>query len=181
MFFVLTHPPLPSSPLPIQAIPALLQGRDILGSARTGSGKTLAFLIPAIEMLTKANFKPRNGTGVVIIAPTRELALQIYGVAAELLKFHNHTFGIVMGGANRSTEAEKLLNGVNLLVATPGRLLDHLQNTRGFLFNNLKVLIIDEADRILQIGFEEEIHQIVRILPKGTVSRSHVVYVEVGD
>jgi ATP-dependent RNA helicase DDX18/HAS1 len=73
-----------------------------------------------------------------------------------------------MGGANRATEVEKLLNGVNLLIATPGRLLDHLQNTRGFLFNNLKALIIDEADRILQIGFEEEMHQIVKILPKGS-------------
>jgi ATP-dependent RNA helicase DDX18/HAS1 len=153
-----------------KSIPALLLGRDLLGSARTGSGKTLAFLIPAIELLVKANFKPRNGTGAIVIAPTRELALQIYGVASELLKYHNHTFGIVMGGANRATEVEKLLNGVNLLIATPGRLLDHLQNTRGFLFNNLKALIIDEADRILQIGFEEEMHQIVKILPKGSYS-----------
>lgn len=104
-----------------------LTGRDILGAAKTGSGKTLAFLIPAIEMLYKLKFKPRNGTGVIIISPTRELALQIFGVAKELLKYHNQTFGIVMGGANRKAEADKLCKGVNLIVATPGRLLDHLQ------------------------------------------------------
>ncbi len=71
-----------------------------------------------------------------------------------------------MGGANRRTEAERLVKGVNLVVATPGRLLDHLQNTAGFVYKNLKALVIDEADRILEIGFEEEMRQIVRILPK---------------
>ncbi|KAJ3124721.1 ATP-dependent RNA helicase [Nowakowskiella sp. JEL0407] len=149
-----------------RSIPAALTGRDILGAAKTGSGKTLAFLIPAIEMLHKLKFKPRNGTGVLIISPTRELALQIFGVANELLKYHHHTFGIVMGGANRKAEVEKLGKGVNLLVATPGRLLDHLQNTKAFIFKNLKMLVIDEADRILEVGFEEEMHQIIKVLPK---------------
>ncbi len=74
--------------------------------------------------------------------------------------------GLVIGGANRRTEAEKLVKGVNLLVATPGRLLDHLQNTSGFVYRNLACLVIDEADRILEIGFEEEMRQIIRILPK---------------
>ena len=106
------------------------------------------------------------GTGVVVVSPTRELALQIFGVAKELLAHHQHTFGIVIGGANRKAEADKLVKGVNLLIATPGRLLDHLQNTRGFVFKNLKALVIDEADRILEIGFEEEMRQIVKILPK---------------
>ena len=114
-----------------KSIPAALTGRDILGAAKTGSGKTLAFLIPAIEILHKLSFKPRNGTGVLIISPTRELALQIFGVAKELMEHHSQTFGIIMGGANRKAEAEKLQKGVNLLVATPGRLLDHLQNTKG--------------------------------------------------
>lgn len=71
-----------------------------------------------------------------------------------------------MGGANRRAEAERLVKGVNLLVATPGRLLDHLQNTKGFVVHNLEALVIDEADRILEIGFEEEVRQIVRLLPK---------------
>ncbi|KAI8913343.1 P-loop containing nucleoside triphosphate hydrolase protein, partial [Gorgonomyces haynaldii] len=149
-----------------RSIPAAMTGRDILGAAKTGSGKTLAFLIPAVEMLYKLQFKPRNGTGILIISPTRELALQIFGVAKELLEAHSQTFGIVMGGANRKAEAEKLKKGVNLLVATPGRLLDHLQNTKGFIFKNLKMLIIDEADRILQEGFEREMHQIISLLPK---------------
>lgn len=107
------------------------------------------------------------GTGVIVISPTRELALQIFGVAKELLKYHHQTFGIVMGGANRKAEAEKLGKGVNLLIATPGRLLDHLQNTKGFVVKNLKCLVIDEADRILEVGFEEEMHQIIKLLPKG--------------
>ncbi|KXG53087.1 protein of unknown function DUF4217 [Penicillium griseofulvum] len=149
-----------------RTVPPLLAGRDVLGAAKTGSGKTLAFLLPAIEMLHALRFKPRNGTGVLVVSPTRELALQIFGVARELMAHHSQTYGIVIGGANRRAEAEKLMKGVNLLIATPGRLLDHLQNTQGFIFKNLKTLVIDEADRILEVGFEDEMRQIVKILPK---------------
>ena len=169
-----------------RGIPALLAGKDVLGAAKTGSGKTLAFLIPAIEILHALRFKPRNGvsdpsstlvaliyctdkpkgTGVIVVSPTRELALQIFGVARELMAHHSQTYGIVMGGANRRAEAEKLQKGVNLLIATPGRLLDHLQNTSGFVFKNIKAFVIDEADRILEVGFEDEMRQIVKILPK---------------
>jgi ATP-dependent RNA helicase DDX18/HAS1 len=137
-----------------RSIPPLLAGRDVLGAAKTGAGKTLAFLIPAVEMLSALRFKPRNGTGVIVVSPTRELALQIFGVARELMAHHSQTYGTVIGGANRRAEAEKLTKGVNLLIATPGRLLDHLQNTRGFVFKNVKALVIDEADRILEVGFE---------------------------
>lgn len=105
------------------------------------------------------------GTGVLVVSPTRELALQIFGVARELMAHHSQTYGIVIGGANRRAEADKLVKGVNLLIATPGRLLDHLQNTQGFVFKNLKTLVIDEADRILEVGFEDEMRQIVKILP----------------
>ncbi|MCJ1352555.1 MAG: ATP-dependent RNA helicase [Icmadophila ericetorum] len=149
-----------------RGIPPLLAGRDVLGAAKTGSGKTLAFLIPAVEMLSALKFKPRNGTGVIVVSPTRELALQIFGVARELMAHHSQTYGIVIGGAARRPEAEKLAKGVNLLIATPGRLLDHLQNTPGFVYKNIKALIIDEADRILEVGFEDEMRQIVKILPK---------------
>ncbi|KAI5450442.1 ATP-dependent RNA helicase [Naganishia albida] len=149
-----------------RTIPPLLAGRDVLGAARTGSGKTLAFLIPSIELLSSLKFKPANGTGVVILTPTRELALQIYGVAKDLMENHSQTYGILMGGANRKAEADKLVKGVNLIVATPGRLLDHLRNTKGFVFKNLKALIIDEADRILEVGFEEEMKSIIALLPK---------------
>ncbi|KAJ9091263.1 ATP-dependent RNA helicase [Naganishia cerealis] len=149
-----------------RTIPPLLAGRDVLGAARTGSGKTLAFLLPSIELLSSLKFKPANGTGVIVLTPTRELALQIYGVAKDLMESHSQTYGILMGGANRKAEADKLVKGVNLIVATPGRLLDHLRNTKGFVFKNLKALIIDEADRILEVGFEEEMKAIIALLPK---------------
>ncbi|KAI0397210.1 P-loop containing nucleoside triphosphate hydrolase protein [Xylariaceae sp. FL0594] len=153
------------TPIQRRAIPPLLAGRDVLGAAKTGSGKTLSFLIPAIEMLHSLRFKPRNGTGAIVISPTRELALQIFQVACELMKHHSQTYGIVIGGANRRAEADKLGKGVNLLIATPGRLLDHLQNTQGFVYKNLRTLVIDEADRILEVGFEDEMRQIIKILP----------------
>ena len=144
----------------------LMAGKDVLGAAKTGSGKTLAFLVPAVEMLHALRFKPRNGTGVIVVSPTRELALQIFGVARELMSHHSQTYGIVIGGANRRAEAEKLQKGVNLIIATPGRLLDHLQNTQGFVYKNIKALVIDEADRILEVGFEDEMRQIVKMLPR---------------
>lgn len=149
-----------------RAIPPLLLGKDVLGAARTGSGKTLAFLIPAVELLYHISFMPRNGTGVVVICPTRELAIQTHAVAKDLLKYHTQTLGLVIGGSARRGEAERLAKGANLLVATPGRLLDHLQNTKGFIYKNLKCLMIDEADRILEANFEEEMKQIIKLLPK---------------
>ncbi|XP_061364660.1 DEAD-box ATP-dependent RNA helicase 27-like [Gastrolobium bilobum] len=149
-----------------RAIPPLLIGKDVLGAARTGAGKTLAFLIPAVELLYNIQFTPRNGTGVVVICPTRELAIQTHAVAKELLKYHSQTLGLVIGGSGRKGEAERIVKGVNLLVATPGRLLDHLQNTKGFIYKNLKCLMIDEADRILEANFEEEMKQIINLLPK---------------
>jgi ATP-dependent RNA helicase DDX18/HAS1 len=151
-----------------KSVAALLAGKDLLGAAKTGSGKTLAFVVPAVELLSKVQFTSRNGTGCIIISPTRELSLQIYGVLRELCGHaqHSQTHGLVIGGANRRAEAERLAKGVNILVATPGRLLDHLQNTKGFVFRNLQMLVIDEADRILEQGFEQEMHQIVKALPK---------------
>jgi ATP-dependent RNA helicase DDX18/HAS1 len=151
-----------------QAIPPLLMGKDLIGAAKTGSGKTLAFLIPCLELLHKSRFTPKNGTGVIVIAPTRELAMQIYGVLQELCSNgkHSQTYGLIMGGANRKTEAEKLARGVNIIVCTPGRLLDHLQNSKGFVFRNLLALVMDEADRILEQGFEDDLRAILKFLPK---------------
>ncbi|XP_010465969.1 PREDICTED: DEAD-box ATP-dependent RNA helicase 51 [Camelina sativa] len=148
------------------SIKPLLEGKDVLGAARTGSGKTLAFLIPAVELLYKENFSPRNGSGVIVICPTRELAIQTKNVAEELLKHHSQTVGMVIGGNNRRSEAQRLANGANLLIATPGRLLDHLHNTKGFIYKHLKCLVIDEADRILEENFEEDMNKILKILPK---------------
>ncbi|KAF7992744.1 hypothetical protein HCN44_005088 [Aphidius gifuensis] len=149
-----------------KAIPPLLEGRDVVGAAKTGSGKTLAFLIPAVELIYKIKFMPRNGTGCIIISPTRELAMQTFGVLRQLMKYHYHTYGLIIGGTSRQTEQQKLAKGVNIVVATPGRLLDHLQNTPDFLYKNLQCLVLDEADRILDIGFEEDLKQIIKLLPK---------------
>lgn len=150
------------------SIPPLLAGKDLIGAAKTGSGKTLAFLIPVVELLYLSKFTGRNGTGAIIISPTRELAMQIYGVCKDLCTEgkHNQTYGLVIGGANRKTEADKLVKGVNIVVATPGRLLDHLQNTKGFVYRNLLALVMDEADRILEQGFEDDLRAIIKCLPK---------------
>ncbi|KAK1643256.1 hypothetical protein QYE76_061061 [Lolium multiflorum] len=156
-----------------RSIPPLLEGRDVMGAAKTGSGKTLAFLVPAIEMLYNLRFSPRNGTGVVVVCPTRELAIQTHNVAKKLMKYHSQTLGYVIGGNSWRGEADQLVKGVNLLVATPGRLLDHLQNTKGFIYKSLKCLIIDEADRILEQNFEEDMKQIFRHLPR---SRQTVLF-----
>ena len=108
----------------------------------------------------------RNGTGAIILSPTRELAMQTFGVLKELMENHSQTFGLIMGGSDRKAEAKKLQNGINILVATPGRLLDHLQNTANFMVKNLMCFCIDEADRILEVGFEEEMKSIVKLIPK---------------
>ncbi|GJN22983.1 hypothetical protein PR202_gb10595 [Eleusine coracana subsp. coracana] len=147
-----------------RSIPHLLEGKDVMGAAKTGSGKTLAFLIPAIELLYQLHFSSRNGTGVIVVCPTRELAIQTYNVAKELMKNHSQTLGFVIGGNNRRSEADQLARGVNLLVATPGRLLDHLQNTKGFIYKRLKV------EKFAKLSFE-----------KNEESKEKPVYVGVDD
>lgn len=151
-----------------RSIPECLAGSDFVGAAKTGSGKTLAFLIPIVELLTKVQFTRKQGAGAIVISPTRELSLQTYGVLRDLMDAtgYTQTHGLIMGGANRKAEAEKLAKGVNILIATPGRLHDHLANTKGFNYQRLLLLVIDEADRILEQGFEEDMLQIVKHLPR---------------
>lgn len=144
----------------------LLNGRDLVGAAKTGSGKTLAFLIPALQLLDNLKFSQRNGTGIIILSPVRELAQQTYDVTMKLCTFSKKTVSLIIGGSNRKIEQIKLKNGVNIIIATPGRLLDHLLNTEDFNFQNLQMLVIDEADQILKQGFEEEMNEILKILPQ---------------
>jgi ATP-dependent RNA helicase DDX18/HAS1 len=146
-------------------IPLQICGFDLLCSARTGSGKTLAFSIPIIEFILTLGWKKENGLGAIILSPTRELTLQNYYILRDLLKYHEINVGILMGGANRKTETEKIKSGIVIVAATPGRLLDHLKLTKGFKINNLQILILDEADRCMEIGFEEEMIEIFKILP----------------
>jgi ATP-dependent RNA helicase DDX18/HAS1 len=151
-----------------RSIPECLAGNDLVGAAKTGSGKTLAFLIPIVELLHRIQFTRQQGTGAIVISPTRELSLQIYGVLRDIIEYGHfqQTHGLIMGGANRKAEADKLSKGVNILICTPGRLHDHLANTKGFIVSRLQMLVIDEADRILEQGFEEDMKQIIALLPK---------------
>ncbi|KAJ1293153.1 hypothetical protein BS78_01G046300 [Paspalum vaginatum] len=103
-----------------RSIPHLLDATDVMGTAKTGSGKTLAFLIPAIELLHQLRFSPGDGTGVIVVCPTRELAIQTHNVAKELMKYHSQTLGYVIGGNNRRSEVDQLLKGVNLLLPQAG-------------------------------------------------------------
>ncbi|KAG1769818.1 DEAD-domain-containing protein [Suillus occidentalis] len=147
------------------SIPVSLKGKDVLAAARTGSGKTLAFLIPTLEILYRRKWGPQGWLGAVIISPTRELAVQIFDVLRSVGAFHTFSAGLVIGGKNLKDERERLAR-MNILVATPGRLLQHMDQTFGFECDNLQVLILDEADRILDMGFAKTLSALLSHLPK---------------
>eukprot|EP00742_Colponemidia_sp_Colp-10_P006076 GILJ01006502.1.p1 GENE.GILJ01006502.1~~GILJ01006502.1.p1 ORF type:complete len:882 (+),score=196.31 GILJ01006502.1:48-2693(+) len=146
------------------AIPHALTNRDILGAARTGSGKTLAFLIPIIEKLYRHKWTPLDGLGALILSPTRELSMQIFEVLRQFACFHDLSAGLVIGGKDLRSEQERILR-MNILICTPGRLLQHMDETPGFDCSNLQILVLDEADRILDLGFEKTVNAIVANLP----------------
>ncbi|GBP94302.1 ATP-dependent RNA helicase HAS1 [Eumeta japonica] len=156
-----------TKPTRIQALtlPHLLLSKDLIGAAKTGSGKTLAYLIPVLNILIKLGFRQKHGTGSIILAPTRELALQIYGQLNKLLAEVELTCALIVGGEKKKKEIDLLSTGVNIVVATPGRLLDHLTNTEAFVYKNLKCLVVDEADKLLEAGFERCITAIIQHLP----------------
>lgn len=150
------------------AIPLILSGRDVLVNAGTGTGKTMVYLAPIIHALQSYS-SPRltrnDGTLALVLVPTRELCAQVCGVAEQVLhRFHWLVPGCVMGGEKRSKEKARLRKGVTILVATPGRLLDHLSNTASFRHHRLSWLVFDEADRLLDLGFEKDIEAILNIL-----------------
>ncbi|KAL2267395.1 hypothetical protein VTJ83DRAFT_4672 [Remersonia thermophila] len=147
------------------AIPLALKGHDILGAAKTGSGKTLAFLVPVLEKLYHARWTEYDGLGALIISPTRELAVQIFEVLRKVGRHHYFSAGLVIGGKSLKEEAERL-GRMNILVCTPGRMLQHLDQTAGFDVNNLQVLVLDEADRIMDMGFQSAVDALVEHLPK---------------
>ncbi|KAL8223298.1 hypothetical protein R6Q57_020697 [Mikania cordata] len=150
-----------------EAIPVILSGRHVLVNAATGTGKTLTYLAPVIHQLQKYDTKIQrsDGTFALVIVPTHELCMQVYENLHNLLhRFHWIVPGYIMGGENRSKEKARLRKGISILVATPGRLLDHLKHTSSFVFKNLRWIIFDEADRILELGFGKEIEEILDIL-----------------
>ena len=151
------------------AIPPVLEGRDVLAQAPTGTGKTLAYLAPLVQELKSRPERIRREEGAlaIVVVPTRELSLQVFQVASRLLKrFHWIVPGVVMGGEKRTREKARLRKGINILVATPGRLLDHLENTEAFTVSELRYLVLDEADRLLDMGFEEQIAKAVAALDR---------------
>jgi len=150
-----------------KAIPLALKGNDILGAAKTGSGKTLAFVIPVLENLYRRQFVGGDaGLGAMIISPTRELALQIFEVLRKIGK-QGHMFaaGLIIGGKSLQDE-QRALTRMNIVVCTPGRMLQHLSQTATFNVDNLQMLVLDEADRIMDMGFKRDVDAIIEYLPK---------------
>lgn len=143
-----------------KCIPLALKGEDIMGTARTGSGKTLAFLVPVIERLVHSNITGLDGLAALIISPTRELAVQIFEVLTKIGKHNSFSAGLVTGGKDVQYEKERVAR-MNILVGTPGRVSQHLNETFGMDTSNLQVLVLDEADRCLDMGFKKQIDSIV--------------------
>lgn len=158
------------------AIPHALAGRDMLAEARTGSGKTLAFLVPVLETLFRERFTPgMDGVGALIISPVRELAYQIFQVLKEVGRNHDFAAGCVVGGRDLAAE-QKGLGRMNVLVSTPGRLVQHLEESVNFDLAQLKVLVLDEADRILDLGFKESMASVLESLPSGEKKRQSLLF-----
>lgn len=156
-----------TKPSPIQsaAIPIALLGKDIIAGAVTGSGKTAAFMIPIIERLL---YKPAQiaSTRVIVLTPTRELAIQVSDVGKNIAKFVNGiTFGLAVGGLNLRQQEQSLKTRPDIVVATPGRFIDHIRNSPSFSVDAVEILVIDEADRMLEDGFQEELQEIMSLIP----------------
>ena len=146
------------------SIPLSLKGYDVLGAAKTGSGKTLAFLIPVLEKLYRERWTEYDGLGALIISPTRELAMQIYEVLTQIGAHTSFSAGLVIGGKDVKFELERLAR-INILIGTPGRILQHMDQAVGFNTSNLQIFVLDEADRCLDMGFKKTLDAIVSNLP----------------
>jgi len=141
-----------------------LNGRDIIGLAETGSGKTGAFCIPVLQALLENPI--RGAVFGVVLAPTRELAFQIHTVVEGLGTTMGATSLCIVGGVPVTQQSIALGRNPHIIVATPGRLLDHLTNTKGFNLNNLQYLVLDEADRMLSLDFEQELNELLQVIPE---------------
>ncbi|CCJ30841.1 unnamed protein product [Pneumocystis jirovecii] len=148
-----------------KAIPIALLGKDIVGSAVTGSGKTAAFVIPVLERLL---YRPKKiaVTRVLILCPTRELAIQCYNVTKKLATYTDIKTCICTGGLSLKIQEAELRKRPDIVIATPGRFIDHVRNSYGFSPNSIEIIVIDEADRILDEGFQDELNEIIKICPK---------------
>ena len=149
------------TPIQVESIPVIKEGKDVIAEAHTGTGKTLAFLLPIFE---KINLE-LDGVQCLIITPTRELAIQITDEANKLIKAKDVNVLAAYGGKDISSQIRKLKNSIHMIIATPGRLLDHISRNTVDL-SSLKTLVIDEADQMLLMGFKKEIEDIIKVIPK---------------
>jgi ATP-dependent RNA helicase RhlE len=152
------------TPIQAEAIPPGLQGRDLIGCAQTGTGKTLAFLLPALERLLQDPTKTKNPR-FIIIAPTRELVIQVTEQARKVAAQTPLRVVAVYGGASLGDQTDKLRRGVDVVIATPGRLLDHVHR-KNINFKDVQILVLDEADRMLDMGFLPDIRQLISGMPR---------------
>ncbi len=153
-----------TSPTPIQeqSIPILLQGKDLLGCAQTGTGKTAAFSIPILQKLYKTDH--RKGIKALVLTPTRELAIQIGESFEAYGRYTGLKHAVIFGGVGQKPQTDALRSGIQILVATPGRLLDLI--SQGFIsLSSLDFFVLDEADRMLDMGFIHDIKRILKLLP----------------
>ncbi len=152
------------SPIQLKAIPAVLSRKDVVAEAQTGTGKTAAFTLPILNILAKGDYPDANQARALILTPTRELAAQI---AENVSKYSQHvdiSSAVVFGGVSINPQMMKLRRGVDILVATPGRLLD-LYSKNAVKFDQLEIVVLDEADRMLDMGFIHDIRKILKLLP----------------
>ncbi len=155
------------TPTPIQqkAIPRILEGKDVLASAQTGTGKTAGFTLPMLQKLANAKQMHKRPVRALVLTPTRELAAQVYDDVKTYSKYVDIRSTVIFGGVNANPQIRTLKQGVDILVATPGRLLD-LHNQGIFSLKSVEFLVLDEADRMLDMGFARDINKILALLPK---------------
>ncbi|PHS20163.1 MAG: ATP-dependent RNA helicase [Kangiella sp.] len=153
------------SPIQAQAIPAVLEGKDVMAAAQTGTGKTAGFTLPILQLLSKGQPAKPNHIRTLILTPTRELAIQVHESVAVYGKHLPLKSSVVYGGVKINPQMMKLRKGVDILVATPGRLLD-LYGQNAIKFDHVEILVLDEADRMLDMGFIRDIKKIIALLPK---------------
>ncbi|WP_159021671.1 DEAD/DEAH box helicase [Formosa sp. L2A11] len=153
------------SPIQEKAIPPILEGKDVLASAQTGTGKTAGFTLPLLQILSEGTIKRQRPVRALILTPTRELAAQIFENVKEYSEFLDIRSAVIFGGVNQRPQVAQLRRGVDVLVATPGRLLD-LCNQNVLSLSNVEIFVLDEADRMLDMGFVRDIERIIKLIPK---------------
>lgn len=156
-----------TTPSPIQekAIPKVLEGRDVLASAQTGTGKTAGFTLPMLQLLTRSEYRRKRPIRALVLTPTRELAAQVYDNVKEYSEFLDVRSTVIFGGVNQKPQVRTLRQGVDILIATPGRLLD-LQSQGEISLSKIEFLVLDEADRMLDMGFVRDIKKVISLVPK---------------